>query len=417
MWGIKSAVKNPLIIGTTCFLAYAASYMGRNILSAMLPLMIENNIYNRDLLAAMGSSFFITYGSGQLINGFIGNKVSSKYMVFVGLFATGLLSMIFPLLNSQSLSYLLWGACGFLCSMLWGPLSKLVGENTSAAVGRLILTLLTIASVVGTGVTYLLAILSTLRGSWKLGFFVTGIVLVILSVHWFLSYSSMEKKHIIKYKGDSNKSLLQSNTTIKQLLEHGFISITIVTMLNGVIRNAVGFWIPAYISERFQVSSASATAIASILPFVNLGGTLLSVYISKYFKYNEKKTLTLLFSISTIMFAGMYFSDGRGMVLNIVALFAASAAMTGACNMIFSFYVLRFADSGKLSGITGFLDFSSYLSASVVSILFSSLISNFGWNFIVGIWALTMLLGVVFSLLSIRNDPLKPQVQLTTNVK
>ena len=71
--------------------------------------------------------------------------------------------------------------------------------------------------------------------------------------------------------------------------------------------------------------------------------------------------------------------------------------------MIFSFYVLRFADTGKISGITGFLDFSSYVSASAASILFSSLIPNLGWNFIVGIWAATTLAGVFFSLLSMKS--------------
>lgn len=394
---INAALKSSLLLGGACFLAYAACYMGRNILSSMLPQMIQNNIYGRDSLGAMGSAFFITYGLGQLVNGMIGNKISAKYMVFTGLFATGILSISFPLFYSYAFAYILWGVCGFLCSMLWGPLSKLVGENTSPETGRIILTLLTVASIIGTGTTYFLAVVSNCKDSWKLGFFLTGFLLVSISVIWFLANIRMERAGIIGKAVVTAAENTKNAGVLKLLLRNGFIAMTIVAMLNGIIRNAVVFWIPTYITERFSVSPASAAVISSILPFVNFGGTLLSVLLAKKFKNDEKKTLFVLFSFSTLMFLLMYLLNGKGMILNIAALFSASAVMTGGCNMIFSFYVLRFAHTGKISGITGFLDFSAYVSASIVSMLFSSLISNFGWNLIVGIWALTTFAGIVFS--------------------
>ncbi len=399
MLKIRSEVKKASIIGLSCFLAYGGCYIGRNILSSMLPQMIANNIYSRESLATMGSAFFITYGMGQLINGFIGNKISAKYMVFIGLFISGILSILFPLFYSYSLSLILWGVCGFLCSMLWGPLSKLVGENTTAKVGRILLTLLTVASIAGTAVTYFLAIFSAIKSSWKLGFFITGVILIIISILWFIANTIMENTGIIKKK-DAFFEPINSKNSLGYLLRNGFIAMTVVSMLNGVIRNAVTFWIPTFVSERFAVSVASAAAISSILPFVNLGGTLLSVYVAKHLHDDERKTLTILFAFTALMFTTMYLLNGKSMILNLAALFSASAAMTGACNMIFSFYVLRFADTGKISGITGFLDFSSYVSASAASILFSSLVPSYGWNFIVGIWAVITSIGVLFSWIS-----------------
>lgn len=410
---LKPSLKNSAVLGLTCFFAYEACYIGRNILSSMMPQMIQNNIYGRDCLAAMGSVFLISYGIGQLVNGCIGNKLSPKIMVFAGLFLTGSMVILFSMFYSYNLANILWAVCGFLCSMLWGPLSKLVGENTSPEAGRIILTLLTIASIAGTGVTYLLAILSSFRNNWKFGFVLTGILLIIVSVLWLIANSYMDKMGITKRTAISDEPAISGKMT-RNLIKNGFIAMTVATMLNGIIRNAVAFWIPTFISERFEVSPATSAAISSILPFVNLGGTLLSVLIAKKFNNDEKKTMSLLFAFSTVMFAGMFFLNGRGIVLNIVALFAASAAMTGACNMIFSFYVLNFAHTGKISGITGFLDFSSYVSASVVSILFSSLISNFGWNFIVGIWAMTTLFGILFTQLAKKYAATKQQTVLDT---
>lgn len=399
MTKMKPEIKSATVLGLSCFLAYASCYMGRNILSTMLPQMIANSVYSRESLAMMGSTFLITYGLGQLINGFIGNKVSAKYMVFIGLFTTGILCILFPLFSSYLFSLILWGICGFLCSMLWGPLSKLVGENTSARIGRIILTSLIIASIAGTAIAYFLALFSALKSSWKLGFLITGVCLIIISILWFIANTIMENKGIVK-KIETSCQPIKTKNTLKHLVHNGFIAITIVSMLNGIIRNAVAFWIPTFISERFQVSVASAAALSSILPFINLGGTLLSVYIAKLLHNDEKKVSTILFAFTTLMFITMYFLNARGMILNLIALFTASAAMTGACNMIFSFYVLRFTDTGKISAITGFLDFSSYASASAASILFSSLLPRYGWNFIVGIWAVTALTGVFFSWIS-----------------
>lgn len=403
MLKIKAAARNAAVLGSSCFFAYAGCYMGRNILSSMLPQMVDSGVYGRDALASMGSAFFITYGIGQLINGLIGNKVRAKLMVFIGLFFSGTMLVLFPLLYWYPLALFLWAVCGFLCSMLWGPLSRLVGENTTAQVGRILLTLLTIASVVGTAVTYFLAILSALKGSWKSGFFITGTVLILLSILWFIANAFMENRGIVKKESAPCKTEKKGNP-ISFLLKNGIIAITVITMLNGVIRNAVAFWIPTFISERFSVSAASAAEISAVLPFVNIAGTLLSVLGAKLFHNNEHKMLTVLFAFTTLMFTAMYFLNGKGMILNLAALFAASAAMTGACNMIFSYYVLRFADTGKISGVTGFLDFSSYISASAASLLFSFLVPKCGWNFIVGLWGGITLAGLFVSLLSKRRS-------------
>jgi len=398
---INKTLKDSSILGISCFVSYAGCYMGRNILSAMLPQMIENNIYGREALATMGSVFFVTYGLGQLINGFVGNKVNAKYMVFIGLFTSGILTILFPFFYSYSLSLAVWGICGFLCSMLWGPLSKLIGENTTAKIGRILLTLMTVASIAGTAVTYFLAMFSALKKSWKLGFYVIGILLITIATLWFIANTIMENKGIIK-KIDSIYKAKKNQINLNYLIRNGFAAMIIITMLNGVIRNAVSFWIPAFISDQFSVSVASVAAISAVLPFVNFGGTLFSVYLAHHVQNDERKMLTTLFTFATLMFAIMFFLNRRIMILNIVALFAASAAMTGACNIIFSFYVLRFANTGKISGITGFLDFSSYVSASAASILFSYLVPNSGWNFIVGIWMGTTLVGALLSWFSVK---------------
>lgn len=393
---MQKETKNAFAIGSSCVLAYAACYLGRNILSSTLPLVMESGAFSRESLGRMGSVFFIAYGIGQLINGFAGNRIGAKYMVSVGLTVAGICCAVFPMISSEAASLVLWGACGFLSSMLWGPLTRTIGENTGKRIATILLTMLTTASIAGSAAAYLLASVSALRGDWHFAFIASGAVMAALGVLWYLASTLMLRAGMIK-----NTAVLaeaEEHSMVSGLL-HGtaFVPMTIAAMLNGIIRNAVAFWIPTYIAERFAISPADASAVSSILPFVNLAGAFLSVPLVKRMHGDEKKGLVLFFSFSAMMFLAMCLPGGDAMFLRVGALFCASSAMTGACNLIFTHYVIRFSGTGKISGIAGFLDFSSYLSASAANSLFSALLPGMGWNFVVFIWAGVSLAGAAVS--------------------
>lgn len=55
----------------------------------------------------------------------------------------------------------------------------------------------------------------------------------------------------------------------------------LVSMVNGIIRNAVAFWIPTFLSERLGFSPALSASISGGLPLVNLAGTFLGLVILK----------------------------------------------------------------------------------------------------------------------------------------
>ncbi len=399
---LQREAKCACAIGVSSFLAYTGCYVGKNILSAMLPQMISGNVYGMGSLSAMGSAFLVTYGVGQLVNGLVGNRIGAKYMVSAGLFLSGMSCWLFPTFSSAAQGVFLWGACGFLCSMLWGPISRLIGENTSKKIGTVLLTLMTVASIAGTAVAYLFAGVSALRRDWKFGFSLTGAVLMALAVFWFFAVGGMVRKGFVGAPHADGKAA-GMGPVAATLLKNGFVAMALAAMLNGIIRNAVAFWIPTYICQRFSISAADSAGISSILPFTNLVGTLLSVYFAKRMANDEKKALAVFFAFTTLMFGLMWLLRGRGTILNIAALFCASAAMTGGCNLIFTYYVLRFSSTGKISGITGFLDFVSYVSASAANALFSLLVPVHGWDFVVGTWAAVALSGTVVSWYAMRS--------------
>lgn len=392
--------RNYWLLGGVCFFAYTACYAGRGILSAMIPQILQQTSFTKDSLGLMGSAFFFSYGIGQLINGFMGDFVKAKYMVTLGLLLAGSIICAFPAFESRIGLTILWGLCGLCCSMLWGPLSKVIAENTTEKAGRVFMTLLTVASLLGTMATYLIAVIISSRNSWELAFYLTGVFLLLTAIFWYFFLGILEGRGSIKYIAQQ----AGEHTGISKVITKGFLLMTMVSLLNGIIRNAVVFWIPTYITEQLQVSTTMAASISTALPVINLMGTFAGLWLLKKMNDNEKKVLVFLFGLASVMFTLMYLLDGSLFSLTLISLFLASAAMTGACNMIFSVYCLRFANTGRVSAITGFLNFTSYASASVASTMFTGIVQAKGWNTTVALWAAIAAVGVVFAYLATRVD-------------
>ncbi len=195
-----AAQKIPLSlwIGSFSFLAYAGCYLGKNILSAVMPQMVQETVVSRDQLGMMGSALLLSYGIGQLFNGLIGDRFQTKSMVAGGLVIAGITVLAFPYCPASRGSMALWGLCGFACSMLWGPISKLAGEHASPKAGKIILTFMTIASVVGTAATYLLAVLSTIGQNWRIGFFGAGALLLLSAIAWWVAIDFLTRRGRLK---------------------------------------------------------------------------------------------------------------------------------------------------------------------------------------------------------------------------
>jgi sugar phosphate permease len=124
-------------------------------------------------------------------------------------------------------------------------------------------------------------------------------------------------------------------------------------------------------------------------------------------KDNEKSVLAVLFVVSTLFFTLMYLIDGSLFFITLASLFLASAAMTGACNMIFSVYCLRFTNTGRVSSITGFINFTGYVAASIASSVFTSLVAIAGWNVTVASWAMISAVGGLFSYFAAKTDSVR----------
>ena len=75
---IQPNARKAIYIGTLFSIAYLVVYIARNALSAVTPQMLAEG-YTEAYIGSISSLYFTCYAVGQLINGFIGDKIKKTF--------------------------------------------------------------------------------------------------------------------------------------------------------------------------------------------------------------------------------------------------------------------------------------------------------------------------------------------------
>ena len=154
---MKNETTRAVRIGGACISTYLVSYITRNVLSVSAPQMVEEAFFTKKYTGLLSSVCFIFYAVGQLINGFIGDRARPKYMVSAGLLISGLAALTVPMVQNRMVHFVCFAVMGYSLSMLRGPMTKIISENTAPGPARLLCTLLNMTCYAGPLIASLLS--------------------------------------------------------------------------------------------------------------------------------------------------------------------------------------------------------------------------------------------------------------------
>ena len=383
-------VKNAIMIGALCSVSYFAVYIARNILSAVTPQMVELG-YSEEYIGSISSLYFVFYAVGQLINGAIGEKIKAKWMICIGLFGAAVTNLVFSYITfSPTVAMVVYGLAGYFLSMIYGPMTKVVSENTEPIHATRCSLGYTFASFFGSPAAGLLA--SFL--AWQDVFLVSSGVLVLMSLIGFIFFTAFERKKIVQY--GLYKSEKKGAANIKVLFKHQIVKFSLISILTGVVRTSVVFWLPTYISQYLGFSSEDAAMIFTVATLAISTTAFIAVFIYEKLGFNIDKTLLLLFSCSTLFFLLTFIIDLP--FWNVVFIVLAIMSSNGCATMLWSRYCPSLRDTGMVSSATGFLDFLSYMAAAAANLIFANAATTIGWSNLILVWLGLMILGVIIAL-------------------
>ena len=386
----RKEIRNAVLIGSVCSVSYFVVYLARNILSAVTPQMMDGG-YSAEFFSSLSSVFFVLYAIGQLINGIIGDKIKARYMMSSGLALAGVCSILFLLrINSFWGAHAAYGLTGFFLSMIYAPMTKVIAENTEPVYATRCSLSCTFAAFFGSPCAGAAAAFL----AWQSVFFVSAGALFIMGMLCFSLFLLFEQKGIVRYNQYEQQN--RSGRNIKLLFEYKIVKFTLISVITGIIRTTVVFWMPTYFSQHLGFTADQSAGIYTAASLVIALSAFVSVFVYEKLGRDLDRTLVLSFSAAAGAFLLTCTVDipFANITFFVLAIFSSNCAAT----MLWSRYCPGLRDTGMVSTATGFLDFMSYMAAAVSSAVFAGAVNALGWENLILICAALMVLGTAISL-------------------
>lgn len=410
--------KSQIRIFILCWVAYASIYFGRVNLSVAIP-QIQNTFgWSKGSMGLIGSLFYWVYGFGQLINGQIGDRISTRKIVFFGLITTAICNICFGFSTTYIFMMVLWIINAYAQSTLWGPIVKSI-TNWYEPKKRSSVSIGISTSMVG---GYILAWggsgLIIAKSHWNLVFWVPGIIILIYSIIWFSFFKDTPKeagKYISNEPSEAATVKDNKYSLLQVIIESKLIYIVLACFVQGIIKDSIALWAPTLFMETQNLDITETTQFIIFIPVMNLLGMMFASFLNKKLKHKEKRTIYILFLISIFMIIGFVKLGSYNIIIALIFLGLTSAVMYGANTLLLGVIPLHFAKYNKTSSIAGFLDFCSYLAAGFAAFITGALVDRFSWNGVMIFWIVCLVVGIFALLMSLKCDKIAVKMEKVTD--
>lgn len=398
---IKPEKKRVLVLILLCCVVYFTSYLTRHNYAAALAEIVHSMGITKEQGSFAVTGMFITYGVGQLLSGWLGDKISPRHVIFGGMLATSACNLGMGFLSNIGSMTVLWCINGFAQAMLWPPLVRVMAENLSDNDYRKASLWVSIAASFGSIAVYLMVPGCIAVSGWRSSFFIPAAVGIVIAFVWLFAEPSCElaakQREVRLEKGNENSISIGRIIWIS-----GLIPIMGAIVLQGMLRDGITTWMPTFITETYDLQTGASILTTVVLPIFSI----LSISAASFLQAKVKNDLTasaLLFGLAFVSGIVLYFFGAAGAAVSVVCMMLITGCMHGINMLLISRLPAFFAKYGRVSTISGILNTFTYVGSAASAYGFAAVSERMGWGFTVGVWAVIALLGLLCCSGSIRH--------------
>ncbi len=386
-----------------CSLVYFVSYFSRKDFAAVMEGMISENVIAKQMAGLALTMLFIFYGVGQLVSGYLGDKIKPKYLIIFGLSTTAVCNILMPVVGSDAFMVILWGINGFAQAMLWPPIVKILSahlEHEQYVTANLIVTA---AAHVATILLYVYAPLCLKYMSWQTVFISSAAIAAVALAVFVISLSFvLPSEPTVKVIRAERKSA-SAEPVLNILKRTGVIPILVCIIMCGFLRDGIESWLPTLYSEAFNRDAEESILVSVILPIFSIisVSAIKAVHKIKIFN-NEILGSAILFAASALLSVPLAILISSSAVpARIISLFLTAlvcAAMHGINFLLISCLPGRFARFGRASTVSGVTNSCVYIGAAIASYGIALVSDSLGWAVTIITWIAVALVGALMAI-------------------
>ena len=392
-------------------MVYFVSYFSRKDFAAVMAAMISENAIQRANAGLVGTMLFAFYGVGQLVSGYLGDKIKPKHLIVIGLSATAICNAAMPYLPDAGM-IVVWGINGLAQAMLWPPIVKILStylDHKTYVTAHLIVTS---AAHFATVLLYAYVPLCLTYMSWQAVFTTASILAVCSIIVFAVAMSIILPKEAEVVKTDTRTTVsadvekCKNDVKILDVLRRsGIFTVFVCIVVVGFLRDGIESWLPTLYSEAFAKDVSSSTLVSIILPiFSILSISIVTVLYRKHVLSNEVSGSAVLFGVSLVLAVPLVFLlNNDDAFSRIAALFITAficGAMHGVNFLLISCLPGRFARVGRSATVSGVCNSCVYVGAAISTYGIALVSNSKGWSFTAATWCGILAIGILFALLS-----------------
>lgn len=395
-----------------CWVAYSFSYIGRLNFSASMADMTANGILLKSQAGSVTTGFFICYGCGQLLSGWLGDRVTPRYLVFGGLLGASLCNLGIFFAPPLWVMILLWSVNGISQALLWAPIMRAVSDRVASDKIQKACTVLATTMAGGTLMAYILSAVLISRFGWTAAFISGMLGPLTAAIFWIVVTTKIEKdadKNGIEEEipaafedeGESVPHEEVPQNPLKLLAVSGLLILCIASGVQGILKDCMSTWVPTFITDVFQLESVVSILTGTLLPIVGFFGPYVANKIFMKTR-DDLSTLFILFTIAAISLSTLLFFGRKSLIVAIIALSVTYATSLGQNMITVGQIPMYFSKIGKVSLITGIMEATSYMGTASLTFITGHLVESLGWTFMMCVWLALAVIAAVATVFSRR---------------
>lgn len=380
-----------------CAAVYFCSYLTRLDYGAVMVEMVRAEGFSRVDASAALTGLFITYGFGQLISGYLGDRVKPQLLIFFGLIACGLMNLLIPFCPSPAWMTVVWSVNGLAQAMMWPPLVRIMSQHMTESEYKVATVHVSWGSSLGTIVIYLMIPLLLKVSSWRGVFYCAAAVGMGMAAFWMARYGRVERTLPLQEQaapaeepGDAGKS----GGGLRALMPLLAIMMGVI-ICQGTLRDGITTWMPTYLADTYHMESGKSILTGVLLPLFGMVCYQIVLWMNRKLVKNELQCAAIIFGVGLVSLLALRLLHAHSFALSVLILAFAVASMHGV-NLIMTCMTPKYlAGSDKISMISGLLNACTYIGSALSMYGVALIADRFGWTVTESLWCAVALLGTL----------------------
>ncbi|MDR1261889.1 MAG: MFS transporter [Oscillospiraceae bacterium] len=367
------------------WLVYMVSYLGRYNFGAAIGAMVDAGALSRSDAGVITSLFFFAYMVCQSPSAFVLRQFDPARVIGFGLALSAAANAALPFCPVP-LVRLVWLINGGVQSALWPATVRVLTERLPESRVMRAMTVINTTTTVGTALVYLVSAACLKWGVWRYAFLAPAAILFAAALAWLYAMRCIDGEppdHPEHQDAAAEPPSLTSRkpfAPVAGLITLPFLAMLLLAVVNGFIRDGVTTWLPTYVQDNFQISSAAAVFLSVIIPAAQTVGPFLAQRTYAVLK-THSVACAALYAAAFLSVLALAFPANRNLAAVCVCFTVCAVMITALNTALVCFYPMEF--KGRAAQVSSVVNTFVYVGSIAATGAFGFLADREGWRSVV----------------------------------